>query len=184
MSHERSSSSGSGASVLTLTLWLRQIFFSMTELSWPGWANWLGRSFGCILQVRKFAYSLFFRYHLSSRDILFCTLISVSHSEQALRNCFQRSTGFSLVLTTALSTWKYLKILHQNQWYPPANAQNLQICSMVRGKNTTECAPSTPLMAKALLLLPSIFLVPLRIVIYQYHSLKCLLWETSTRDPS
>lgn len=38
------------------------------------------------------------------------------------------------------------------------------------------------LMAQALFLLLSIFPMPLRTVIYQYHSLKCLLWETSTRD--
>lgn len=41
VSHERSSSSGSGASVLTLTLWLRQILFAVAELSWPGQANCL-----------------------------------------------------------------------------------------------------------------------------------------------
>lgn len=66
--------------------------------------------------------------------------MAVSHNEQALMKCFQRSTGFSLVLTSALSS--YLINLDQNEWHPPGNAQNLQICTMVRGNSTTECAPS------------------------------------------
>lgn len=96
--------------------------------------------------------------------------------------CFQRRTGFSLVLTSALST--YLKNLHQNEGHPPGNAQNLQICTYGERKQLHTVCSFHPSDGTSPVPPPFHFPVPLRAVIYQHHRLECLLWETSTRDPS
>lgn len=106
------------------------------------------------LHLRKLAYSFFFHYHLSSRDVSF--------------------VHWSLLVTASRLWWSVFREEQVSPWCSPLLCQHiwkicirtkgihqgmLKICRfalMVRGNSSTQCAPSIPLMAQALFLLPSI----------------------------
>lgn len=78
---------------------------------------------------------------------------------------------FLPVLTSVLLT--YLKNLDQNEGHPPGNAD-----LHYGERKPPQCAPSIPLMAQAVFLLPCISLC-LSGQWFTNPRMKCLLWETS-----
>lgn len=156
--------------------------YSSLWLSWAGQGRQTaGRSFGCI-RGNLLILSLFFHYHLNSRDA------TVS---------FVR---WLLLVTRNRLWWSVFREAQVSPWCSPLRCQHiwkiwigrsgihqgmLKICRFALWWEKT--APQSVLLPSLYWHKPSSssrFPVPLRMMIYQYPRLKCLLWEKRMRDPS